>query len=108
MKRRTPLFAAMSPNGHVVHLATSGGRPACGASVIAKCRVHARVTCRWCAARHPDRAARLAGRPLVVGLDWSPLYRALGRAIEQGLREEPRVRVKFWPVLAPAERSERA
>lgn len=98
------LFAALSPNGRLVHLATRAGKPACGANVDATCRVRARVTCRACCRRQPLRAARLAGRPLVVGVDWAPFYAAYRRAIEQGLREVPRVKVAFWPVLAPPER----
>jgi len=99
VKRRSPLFAALSPNGRIVHLATRSGRPLCGARIVAVCRVRARVTCRGCCLRDRRRAARFAARPLVVGVDWTPLYAALRRALEAGYREAPQVKVPFWPIL---------
>lgn len=95
------LHAALSPNGHLVHLATAGGKPACGSGVSASYRVLARVTCRRCAAKHPKLAALLREQPLVVGVDHSPLYAAVRRALENGDDRMPRQRAAFWPVLAP-------
>jgi hypothetical protein len=99
-KLREKLYAGLSPNGKKVHLANIAGRPVCGSDVSAHCRVHARVTCPACARARPDKARRLGSRPLVVGLNWEPLYAALGRAVARGETEEPRVRVPYWPVLA--------
>lgn len=97
---RRRLRAALSPNGKLVHLADPEGRTVCCSDVVASCFVHARITCKICRARRPQKAARLEGRPHVVGVDWSPLYAAIRRALEAGVTREPRVKVKFWPVLA--------
>lgn len=103
MKRRERLRAALSPNGKLVHLADSEGNPVCRSGVIASCGVHARITCRTCRARRPRKAARLEERPLVCGVDWSPLYAAFSRALDGGATSAPRVKVQFWPVLAKEE-----
>ncbi len=100
---RERLHAALSPNGHCVHLATSDGQAVCGSKIHATCFVHARITCPGCAHRRPRKAQRLARRPHVVGVDWSPLYAALQRALEEGATEHPKIRVAFWPVLAGPE-----
>jgi hypothetical protein len=100
---KTMLYPAMSPNGKRVHLADKRGRPICGSDIGAGARVCARITCPLCARRRPAAARRHQKKPLVVGLNWEPLYAALRRALEAGATEEPRVRVPFWPVLAPAE-----
>lgn len=99
---RERLSAALSPNGRRVHLARGDGSPVCGSSVIASCRVRARVTCPGCRARRPSKAQRLEHLPHVVRVDWTPLYAALARALEGGATTEPRVKVRFWPVLAGA------
>lgn len=96
------LHTALSPNGTKVHLATSEAQPICGSRVRASCRVHARVTCPQCRQRRPLKASRRDKRPRVTGVDWSPLYAAVRRALEAG-SEMPRVRVQFWPVLATEE-----
>lgn len=90
----------MSPNGKLVHLADAAGTPVCGYKVLARHKVHARITCQACARRRPHKAARLEQRPHVVGLNWDPLYAALRRALEAELTVEPRVLVPYWPVLA--------
>jgi hypothetical protein len=100
MRFRRRYFAAMSPNGRKVHLANTRGYPVCGALVDARHRVHARITCPRCILRCPDRARRLARRPHVVGLNWEPLYRALGRALDAGATSEPKTQISYWPVLA--------
>lgn len=94
------LHAALSSNGHRVHLATADGMPVCGSSVLARCRVHARITCPQCRRRRPKKAQRLDSRPLVTGVDWSPLYAAIRRALEDGATEPPIVKVSFWPMIA--------
>ncbi len=99
-KRYERLYAALSPNGHRVHIANSEGQPACGSQVFATYRVHARVTCALCAKRRPKKAKQFAERPLVVGIDHSPFYAAMSRALEAGATEEPAVKVAYWPVLA--------
>ncbi len=101
MIAREYLRAALSPNGHLTHLARRDGSPICGAKISASYVVHARVTCHGCLRRRPDKARRLARRPYVIGVDHSPLYAAVARALEGGSAEMPAVRVRFWPVLAP-------
>lgn len=102
MTRRRPgerLHAALSPNGRSVHLATADGHPICGAHVDARCPVHACIGCPGCRRRRPEKAKRLDRRPRVVGLNWDPYYAAIGRALREGATVEPRIRVKYWPVL---------
>ena len=99
---RVRLHSALSPNGKRVHLATSSGRPVCGSKVIASCRVIARITCPGCAQRRPVAARRRSTWPLVIGLNWEPYYRALGRALDGGATKEPEVKVPYWPVLGDA------
>ena len=100
-RRSKRLFPALSVNGVKVHLADKAGRPACGSGVFATCRVRARITCPACAKR--PQARRHARKPHVVGLDWSPMYAAWGRALEDGATREPSIRHPYWPKLAPAE-----
>jgi len=83
-----------------VHLAHADGTPVCGSRVIASCWVRARITCPQCRKARPKKAAGLDDRPHVVGVDWSPMYAAFGRAIAGGAATAPRVKVSFWPVLA--------
>jgi hypothetical protein len=97
---RERLRAALSPNGRRVHLARAGGSPVCGSNIAASCVVRARITCSGCRAKRPRKAARFDGRPHVVEVDWSPLYAALGRALNAGATEAPPIKVQFWPVLA--------
>jgi hypothetical protein len=97
---RERLRAGLSPNGKLVHLANVHGHPVCGSGVTATCFVRARITCKTCRARRSEKARRLDGRPFVVGVDWSPLYAAFKRALDGGAAEEPKVKVRFWPVLA--------
>ncbi len=96
---RERLFAALSPNGHRVHLANGDGQPVCGSKVIAVYRARARVTCPGCRVRRAQKARRLDGRPLVVGVNHEPFYAAMRRALESGASQPPRVRVTHWPVL---------
>ncbi len=99
---RERLYAALTPNGRLVHLAHANGRPVCGSRVVATCRVHARVTCPECRRRRPKKTARLADRPLVVGVDWAPLYAAIRRALASGeATRMPHLNAPFWPVLHP-------
>lgn len=108
MIRPERLRAAMSGNGRLVHLATSDGQPVCSSRVNAENYVHARITCPGCLRARPRKAARLRNRPLVIGLDFSPLYAAIGRVLDAivagpvAIRlaaKEPMVKVRFWPVL---------
>lgn len=99
-RRPERLRAALSANGHLVHLARADGLPVCGTKISACYRVHARVTCPGCRRRRPEKTKRLERRPYVIGVDHSPLYAALQRALESGAPSLPRVRVRFWPVLA--------
>jgi len=100
MAARERLVAGLAANGTRVHLARADGSPICGSNVIAGCRVVARITCPQCRVKRPKKAARLDGRPHVVGVNWSPFYAALRRALAAGAVSEPRVKVRFWPVLA--------
>lgn len=97
---REYLRAALSPNGHRVHLASKTGRAVCGSKIIATCFVRARITCATCAEKRPAQAKRRSQDPHVVGVDWSPLYAALRRALVAGETEHPKVKVGFWPILA--------
>lgn len=94
------LSPALSPNGRLVHLARADGTPVCGSGVTVTCPVRARVTCPGCRAKRPQKTRRHEDRPHVVGVDWSPLYAALGRALATSSRRAPKVR--YWPVLAGA------
>jgi len=93
------LHAALSGNGSRVHLAHADGTPVCGAAVLARYRVRARITCSTCLRKRPKKAMRLAGRPVVVGVDHSPRYAAIARALRAGATVEPSIKVKYWPVL---------
>lgn len=99
-RSRERLYAALSPNGHFVHLANREAQAACGQDLGDMCVVRARITCKRCATKRPKKAARLVSRPLVIGINHEPYYAALGRALRGGATEEPHVRVKFWPVIA--------
>lgn len=82
----------MSPNGRLVHLADRYGRPVCGQKTTTEYSVPGRVTCLRCVACAPRAASRHAHKPIVVGLDFSPLYTALGRALQASATKQPRVR----------------
>lgn len=99
MKRPERLQAALSANGTLVHLANSEGQTVCSSKVYAVYRAHARVTCPQCRKRRPEKAKRLEQRPLVVGVDHSPFYEAMRRALDAGATQEPVVMVAYWPVL---------
>lgn len=101
MKRqRARLFACCTNNGRLVHLSPVGsGRTVCGRRDADLNKVHARVTCKRCAELRPVTAKRFAARPLVVGIDWSPMYGAFRRALEGGATEAPKVKTPYWPVL---------
>lgn len=100
-RRHQKLLTAMTPNGHLVHFVYRiGGHPICQSTTFGSCQVHARVTCPQCRKRFPAAAARRADRPHVVGLDWSPFYRAMRQALDGGAQKMPKVKVPFWPKLA--------
>jgi hypothetical protein len=94
------LYPSMSPNGKRVHLSDKEGRPVCGSKVWAGHRVCGRVTCATCEKKRGREARRHRRKPVIVGLNWEPFYRELGRALERGEVPAPRVKVKYWPVLA--------
>ncbi len=99
-RRRERLVAACSNNGKLVHLVNAKtARAACGYWCGDVNKVHARVTCRRCAAKRPVTAKRYADRPLVVGIDHAPFYEACRRALEAGATDMPKPKVAFWPVL---------
>ncbi len=98
--RTERLRAGLSPNGKLVHLARHDGSPVCGSEVIATCWVHARITCNACRRARRHKAARLDGRPHVVGVNWEPMYRAIRKAVDRLDTKMPRLRTAFWPVLA--------
>ena len=118
MKRKYPrerLKTAMCPGGTVVHLVRYlGHQPICGSRVAGECAVHARVTCKGCRQKRPVAAARRDSLPHVIGLDFSPFYDAMRRAVDRAYRgirdgtltldqiKQPKAKVAFLPVLAPA------
>lgn len=86
---RRRLFAVITPNGRLVHLApaqTIGNlRLACGRLYPWTLhRVHARITCARCIQNAPRAAARVADRPKVIGLDFSAFYDAMGNMFRAG------------------------
>lgn len=75
-------YAAMTPNGRLVHVYRGGDRFACGQPAYGTpMRVFARVSCSRCAARAPRIARRWRDRPLAVGLDWEPYYEHLANVL---------------------------
>ncbi len=97
-RRRVRLYPAMSPNGRLVHLTDVRGMPMCGSATMAHCRVQSCITCSRCAAVRPAQAKRHSGKRRAIGIDRTPFYDAVRRAILTG-GSEPRE--SFRTVYAP-------
>jgi len=97
-RRRVRLYPAMSPNGRLVHLTDVRGMPMCGSATMAHCRVQSCITCSRCAAVRPAQAKRHQDKRRAIGIDRSPFYDAVRRAILTG-GSEPRE--TFRTVYAP-------